>query len=468
MHILPLVLTTISLLNYPITKASSNDFIYNELNQDSSFNANEFKINKNISNHNEFKGVLLHEHPESDLIFYVFNVTGFQLLDPSDCRISLAFNSDDYNHYSLDYLGNTNDYKFYKFKINDLKVDSSISSREYKIGEFETKQERVYVDSNAVGLKPTDIYISSSISQNYKYSGESYECYSLTTLTLDVHSSYYRVPGSTTAIPFDGVANNDIFYIYFLMPKQYGELIKIDMEWYENFSHYYTESGSLDSHDYSDSYQNKYFREIVSNEDKTIIDENKNFFWNPYNWFEGGSKGVNLKNLQRLGVADLGKINSNDNDFCLSDETKKDLNDWLKNPANLINNDPYVIRYSIKEFYKKQSTHQGALGYIYTTTEYKLYSMKDIDLITCTFLKDGIEYTLSVVSNTNNQSVGSETVPNKDWQKALAIIGIVLVLILLIPILPYIIQLIVWIIKLPFKCIKWIISLFKKDNKKKK
>lgn len=468
MKSLGILLTCLSLINAPIKFATSLDPIYKELMQDSSFASHEFLFNKDIALHQEYSSLLLYEHPENDLIFYVFNVTGFDILNPNDCRISLAYNSDNYNHHSLSFLGNTQDKKFYKFKIDDFVINPLDDKREYKIAEFEVKQERIYENGKAIAVKETDIYHASSISQIYSYTNEGYECNSLTTLTLDVKSSYYRVPGSTTSTPFEGVAQNDIFYIYFLMPKQYGDLIKIDMEWYENFSHYYNETlpnGTIGKDIfYDDCYDNNYQRKIIDNNDKTILDENNNFFWNPSNWFVGGSKGVNLKNLQRLSSLDLAKVKDKENEFCLSSNTIEDLEKWFKDVNNLMSYDPYIIRYSVKEFYKFQKA-----GQLYTTiTEYKKYFMTDIDVITCTFIKDNKEYSLPVVSNTMNQDVGTDIVPNTDIPFWVIIIGLILLLIILIPILPYLIQLIAWIVTLPFKLIKWIINLFKKDNKKKK
>lgn len=470
MKSLGILLTTLTLINAPVKFDNHVDPIYQELLQDETFDPHEFLFNKDIDEHKEYNGLLLHEHESNDLIFYVYNVTGFDILKPNECRISLAYNGDEFNHYKLDYLGNTQDKKFYKFKINDFLVNKGDSSREYKISEFEVRQERVYLYGSALAVKESTIYHSSSINQSYLFDSNGYTCKSLTTITLDVKSDYYRVPGSTTALPFAGVAQNDIFYIYFLMPKQYGDLIKIDMEWYENFNHYKTKDDFSfeEPFYYDDCYSNKYFRKVIDSEDNTIIDENKSFFWNPSNWFVGGSKGVNLKNLQRFSFLDIDKIKDEENEYCLSKTTIDYLISWLKNPITLSDNDPYIIRYSVKEFYKKQYQHQGNLGQIWFDYEYKLYSMTDIDVITCTFLKNGKTYTLPVVSNTNNQYVGTDIVPNNDWKWVLALISFLLVLLILIPVLPYLIQLIAWIITLPFKLIKWIINLFKKDNKKKK
>ncbi len=469
MKSLGILLTCLSLINAPIKFTTSLDPIYNELMQDNSFASHEFLFNKDIPLHKEYSGLLLYEHPKNDLIFYIFNATGFDILNPNECRISLAYNSDEFNHYKLDYLGNTQDKKFYKFKIEDFVINPLDDKREYKIAEFEVKQERIYENDKAIAVKESNIYHSSSINQSYLFDSNGYTCKSLTTIILDVKSDYYRVPGSTTAFPFEGVAHNDIFYIYFLMPSQYGDLIKIDIERYENFEHTLTINDfDLNPTIYDDSYKNKYFREIITNEDKTILDENKNFFWNPSNWFVGGSKGVNLKNLQRFNLSDIAKLNSDSNDYCLSKDSSTQLINWLSNPSTLVKNDPYVIRYSVKEFYKNQTQKYGSLGQIYWETEYKKYSMTDIDVITCTFQKDGKEYTLPVVSNTNNQYVGNDVKPRDELKWILILISIILVLLLLIPILPYVLQLIVWVITFPFKLIKWIINLFKKDNKKKK
>lgn len=459
------ILVLLSLIS--LANNNNNDYVLNELLQASNFKSDDFVINKNCENHEDFKGVLLYEHESTDLIFYVFNQTGFNLLDVDSCRISMNYNDNGYNHYDLSYLGNSLDKRFYKFKINDFTIDFEDPVRIYEISEFETKQERVFDGDNAIGVREIDYYYSSNISQSYSYNKDGYIVNNLKTITLDVNSGWFRCPGSKSTVEDDGIIQTDVFYIYFNMPKIYGDLVKIDMEWYESYLHYHrlNVDGSSNTY-YEDCYNSKYIRKEVKNTDETILDENDNRFWNPNNWFVGGSKGYNLKNLQRFSLGDLSEINSDDNNYCLDNNTIDFLNNSLSDVNLLINYDPYIIRYDVKDFIRISEPFLGGSGPV--TYEYKVFEMSDIDVITCTFNKEGTIYTLPVVSNTNNQKTDDNVVPNDDYldliKRIMITIFAIIVFVLLLPILPYIIKLIFWIIKLPFTLIKKLIETIKKKK----
>lgn len=91
----------------------------------------------------------------------------------------------------------------------------------------------------------------------------------------------------------------------------------------------------------------------------------------------------------------------------------------------------------------------------------------DFDIIQLTFNKDG-DYTVIPVVSSPIDVVNDITPPVNMpsglewWQIALAVLLVVLLLVLLAPVLPYIIQGIIWVFSLPIKAIKAI------KNKKKK
>ena len=81
----------------------------------------------------------------------------------------------------------------------------------------------------------------------------------------------------------------------------------------------------------------------------------------------------------------------------------------------------------------------------------------DFDIIELTFNRDGVYHVIPVVSSPIDV-IGEISPPMKfdsnDWWKwALALVGIILLLILLAPVLPYIIQGAIFIVFLPFKLI---------------
>lgn len=461
-----IILGSLIALNF-ISPLKSNDAIISELSQDLKFDENKFIIDKNCANHQDFKGIMLYEHESNDLIFYLFNQAGFGILNVDDCRITMSVNSSNYEHYDLTYLGNSNDNKFYKFKINDYVIDYSISERVYNISEFELKQERVFKGDNAIGVKAIENYYSCDIGQTYSYDANGYTVTELTTLDLNVNGTYYRVPGSKNSYPTFEIVQSDIFYIYFNLPNNYGDLISINIDWYENFYHYREELGigNFDSEYYDDTYENKYVNKIINETDYSVLDENKFYFFNPSNWFVGGSKGYNLKNLQKFTLDDLPQLNNEDNNYCLDEASIA----FIKENLSSIISSPYVIRFDVKDFCKHSYSVSGELGSIRSFNEYKRYTMTDVDVITCTFKKNGEVYTLPVVSNTNNILTDDDIVPNNDFLEALKklffIAVIVICFILLIPLLPSLINLLIYIVKIPFRLIAFIVKKFKKGNK---
>ena len=90
----------------------------------------------------------------------------------------------------------------------------------------------------------------------------------------------------------------------------------------------------------------------------------------------------------------------------------------------------------------------------------------DFDIIELTFSKDGDEYIIPVVSSPIDV-IGGFTAPEEgtDWWKPIVTVLLGLVfLILLIPILPHLIKLVIWIVLLPFKLIVGLFKLFKRKR----
>lgn len=96
----------------------------------------------------------------------------------------------------------------------------------------------------------------------------------------------------------------------------------------------------------------------------------------------------------------------------------------------------------------------------------------DVIILRLMFVTDGLTYNLGVVDNKQTGSTDPINEENIDVQfttgfkTILAVILIVLLVILLAPVLPYVIKGIVWLVCLPFRAIKSIVST--KDKKKRK
>lgn len=94
----------------------------------------------------------------------------------------------------------------------------------------------------------------------------------------------------------------------------------------------------------------------------------------------------------------------------------------------------------------------------------------DFDIIELTFNKDGVYHVIPVVSSPTDIVNGFTAPPVQFqwWKVILAVIMLILLVIILWPILPYIINGIWWLICLPFKAISALFKSIKKSHKKRK
>lgn len=140
--------------------------------------------------------------------------------------------------------------------------------------------------------------------------------------------------------------------------------------------------------------------------------------------------------------------------------------------SDLAGEDIYLFRFATTDYYASDfwivpgTVMDGNLvmsnnadGYTSTQTIFK-----DFDVITLKFEKDG-KYSLIPVVHSPQDIASDSTAPLKFewngsewWKKLLAIIALIILFVLLLPILPYILKAIIWVITLPIRLIS---SLFK-------
>lgn len=90
----------------------------------------------------------------------------------------------------------------------------------------------------------------------------------------------------------------------------------------------------------------------------------------------------------------------------------------------------------------------------------------DFDIIELTFNKDGVYHVIPVVSSPMDIINGFTQPPAtfEWWKILLAVVMLILLIILLYPILPVIINAVIWVIKLPFKAVSALIKAIKKNK----
>ena len=93
----------------------------------------------------------------------------------------------------------------------------------------------------------------------------------------------------------------------------------------------------------------------------------------------------------------------------------------------------------------------------------------DFDIIELTFNKDGVYHVIPVVSSPTD-IINGFTAPKTEfqwWKVLLALILGILLIVILMPFLPYVIQLVLWVILLPFKLIGAIAKVIKRSKRKR-
>ncbi len=93
----------------------------------------------------------------------------------------------------------------------------------------------------------------------------------------------------------------------------------------------------------------------------------------------------------------------------------------------------------------------------------------DFDIIELTFNKDGVYHVIPVVSSPTDIVNGFTQPPAKFewWKIALAILMLVLLIVIFYPVLPYVIQFLIWLVCLPIKGIKALFKAIKKNKQRK-
>ena len=147
----------------------------------------------------------------------------------------------------------------------------------------------------------------------------------------------------------------------------------------------------------------------------------------------------------------------------LTEEAKKDLDnmDW-------------VLRFAETNYtYRSDSSGEYC----------NMSNVSEVTILRLKFEKDGVIYNLGVVDNKQSPAEGQTPDNNntdeldwpsfgdKDWEKILGtillMIGIILIVIMLAPLLPVLIRLVIWLIALPFRLIRAMVKSLKNIRRNK-
>lgn len=187
----------------------------------------------------------------------------------------------------------------------------------------------------------------------------------------------------------------------------------------------------------------------------------------------------NIKGIEQIDSGDFTlSEDSFSSKYFVNKEDASDIQEYCVS-SQLEDRSVFILRYAVTSYESKTATEvQGtkSLGVWFSeeldSNAYMLQEtvFLDLDLIDVTFYKDGVSTVIPVVSSPID-GIADGTPPVKDpdnW--FIYLLGIILGIVILIlvlyvagPILPYILKGIVWIITLPFRAIKAIKALKKKE-----
>ena len=398
-----------------------------DLKKDKSFDASHYPAS---ATDYSLKIIQLAESVDKELFVYVYQPSGKgKNLRASSINISTTINdSISFTNYKLEYLNSGG--VFYKYKVKDLAVKSD-AVRHYAISSIYRPFDES-IDEQATGGN-TITEVNYDISKQYTFgeiNGKPYvNCVDIETIVVtDKFVGFVRYPDGFQLY----VGACDSHFVAFNTNKPMDKLLEADV--------YYT------TQEYSSSWaafvgENETFGEkadkyaYLKYTDK-VEHTGSGWFAGTYKWdriqtVDDFIKSEDREQIFSGAIIDV-KISSKLTDSALAELQGK----------------KWVLRF-VETDYSLWSG-QGSYGTFSTI-------VGEVTILRLKFETDGITYNLGVIDNkqSGNKEPSNETdidiSLNKRGKKLLFLLLLILLLIVLAPILPYVLQTIVWVISLPLK-----------------
>lgn len=382
----------------------SSSILY-DLKSDPNFKMDDFKLNESVSDEKSIQAIAL-TRENTSLYFYCFNENGKSLgenLKSMQLSISTSSDYSDTHYYSALVLDKTDDNLFYKFKISGVEESTS-----YHIADIEFDYGKGYASGR-----------HNTIAKSYFFDNTSSKTPSrvkdLEVVNININPGNYRFP----TINGNGYYT-DMFYITFKLNNNYGDLIGIKLKWIENITDYYSKvdiaypqnSYTLDKSHISEiiemSYTNK---DLMNIESINSIGSSFHKFIlniNPYYWFTDQSTDYsNIPVIEKIKYDN--QNNSKFENYYFNEQTINSLNSQYYETIGG-SKSQYVIRFCIADFFWQDKTVGNPMIINHKKTE-----IKDCDVLTLTFCKDGKVYTLMASSKPVDHDPGNE-MPKTDFE----------------------------------------------------
>lgn len=420
--------------------------VMEDLKKDTSFNSGNYPSK---AEDYSLQIIQLAESSDKELFVYVYQPSGkAKNFKASSINISTTINdSISYLNYELELLNSNG--VFYKYKVSGLTVKDE-SVRYYAISSIYRPFDES-IDKQASGGN-TVTEVNYAVNKQYCFgeiNGKPYvNCVDIETIVVtDKFVGFVRYKDGFKLY----VGACDSHFVAFNTDKPIDKLLEADV--------YYT----TQSYDWSsvpfvgvkETFGDKADKYAYLKYTDKVEHTGGGLFAGTYKWdriqtIDDFIKGENRENIYHGAVLDV-KTSSK-----LTDEALTELK-----------GKKWVLRFA--------ETSYSLSGYSTTGSTFESYTLVgDVTILRLKFETDGITYNLGVIDNkqTGGKEPSNETdidiSLNKRGKMILYLLMLILLIILLAPILPYVLQAIVWIISLPFKGISAAVKSTKRRRTEKR
>ena len=425
--------------------------VLEDLSKDASFNAANYPSNaKDYS----LSVMQLAESTDKELFVYVYQPSGDKV-KASSINISTTINDD---------------ISFFNYSLELLNFEGTLFK--YKVTGFEVKKDPVRYYAISSIYRPFDTGIGDKKSGNNtinevnyavnrqycfgEINGKPYvNCIDIeTVIVTDKFVGFVRYPDGFKL--FTGAGACDSHFVAFNTDKKIDKLFEADVYYAtQKVSYDFFTEDSPFSIKFGDSKTDNYA--YLKYTDK-VEHTGGGFFAGTYKWDRIQSVDDFIKTEDRTTVYYGAVLNSKVSSK-LTDEA-----------LNELKGKKWVLRFTETSYNKVPKSGMGAATYYHAETT----MVGNVTILRLKFETDGITYNLGVIDNKQtgstepSNSTDIKVEPNATGKGIIYLILFVLLLVLFAPLLPYVLNAIIFIVSFPVKLISEIVKLIKSSKEKRK
>lgn len=423
--------------------------VIEDLSKDASFNAANYPSNaKDYS----LSVMQLAESTDKELFIYVYQPSGDKVR-ASSINISTTINDE---------------ISFFNYPLELLNFEGTLFK--YKVMNFEVKKDPVRYYAISSIYRPFDASIGDKKSGNNtinevnyavnrqycfgEINGKPYvNCIDIETIVVtDKFVGFVRYPDGFKL--FTGAGACDSHFVAFNTDKKIDKLFEADVYYTtQKVSYDFFTEDSPFSIKFGDSKTDNYA--YLKYTDK-VEHTGGGFFARTYKWDRIQSVDDFIKTEDRTTVYYGAVLNSKVSSK-LTDEA-----------LNELKGKKWVLRFTETSYNKVPKSGMGAATYYHAETT----MVGNVTILRLKFETDGITYNLGVIDNKQtgstepSNSTDIKVEPNATGKGILYLILFVLLLVILAPLLPYVLNAVIFIVSLPIKLVSEIVKLIKSSREK--